>query len=151
MQYITLRHAAFLWDAVDELRLNEEVRCTLPKRPNEHWKIRYTERGGRCPIVEISNFDEKDGTSACFCFLLESRRHALLLSLWGYQPEREEMRHEELVTLSGSGLPTIHDLDKHRAWTQLVNVIFSGAKWRLVKVVSLDMNSDTQGSLNQNS
>jgi hypothetical protein len=128
MQYINPRHAVFLWDAVDALRPNQEMRCTLPKRPNEHWMIRYTEMGWRCPIVEISNFDEEDGTSACFCFLLESRRHALLLSLRGYRPERDERRHEDLVTLSGSGLPSIRDLDKHQAWTQLVNTIFSGAK-----------------------
>ena len=88
---------------------------------------------GRCPIVEISNFDEEDRTFSCFEFFLESRRQALLLSLRGYKQERDERCHEELVTLSGSGLLSIRDLDKHHAWTQLVNVIFSGAKWLLVK------------------
>jgi hypothetical protein len=112
MQYIDPRHAAFLWDAMYELRPNQEVRCILPGRPNERWRIRYTGMGRGCPLIEINNFNEEDQTFVCFCFFLESRRHALLLS---------------------SGLPTIRDLDRHYAWTQLVNVIFDGAKWLRVK------------------
>jgi hypothetical protein len=128
MQYIDSRYAAFLWDAVDELKPNQEVHCILPGSPNERWSIRY--RGiVRGPIVELNNFDEEDQTFAYFRFLLESRRHALLLSLHAYKPDPDEMRRKELVTLSGSGLPSILDLDLHHAWTQLVNVIFGGATW----------------------
>jgi hypothetical protein len=83
----------------------------------------------RGPIVELNNFDEEDQTFACFRFLLESRRQALLLSLRAYKPDQDEMRRKELVNMSGGGLPSIIDLDQHYAWTQLVNVIFGGAKW----------------------
>jgi hypothetical protein len=128
MQYIDSRYAAFVWDAVDELKPNQEVRCILPERPNERWSIRYIGIG-RGFIVELNNVDEEDQTCACFRFLLESRRHALLLSLRASKSDQDEMRHKELVTLSGSGLPSILDLDQHHAWTQLVNVILGGAKW----------------------
>jgi hypothetical protein len=128
MQYIDSRYAAFVWDAVDELKPNQEVRCSLPERPNERWSIRYIGIG-RGFIVELNNFDEEDQTCACFRFLLESRRHALLLSLRASKSDQDEMCHKELVTLSGSGLPSILDLDQHHAWTQLVNVIFGSAKW----------------------
>jgi hypothetical protein len=57
MQYIDSRYAAFLWDAVDELKPNQEVHCILPGSPNERWSIRY--RGiVRGSIVELNNFDD---------------------------------------------------------------------------------------------
>jgi hypothetical protein len=79
MQHIDPRHAAFLWDAVDELKPNQTVRCTLPGRPNERWSIRYMGIGRGGSSVELNNFDEEDKTFACFCFLLESRRRASLI------------------------------------------------------------------------
>jgi hypothetical protein len=129
MQYIDPRHAAFLWDAVEALQPNQNVHCTLPERPNERWRIRYMGIGRGGPSVELNHFDEEDHIDLGFCFLLVSRRRALLLSFYGYQPHRDEMYREELVTLSGSGLATICDLGKHATSTQLVNVTFGGAKW----------------------
>ena len=57
MQYIDSKYAAFVWDAVDELKPNQEVRCSLPKA-KRRWSIRYIGIR-RVFIVELNNFDRK--------------------------------------------------------------------------------------------